>query len=259
MNLWRYMDLPKFKRFVEQGALYFCGARHFEDPFEGEYAWGKIGHKRYLESQKELAKRHGGGMSERDFMTINLKTLRELADHAYINCWYKSPHESEAMWKLYCENSSEGVLVGTTLAKLKVQLERKGLPGLEMKEVRYLPNFWVKEYNPESSVFFSKRVSFEHEKEFRAVFRNNPYNSGPPMKGKLVQVDLKEMIDTVRVSPFALPGLQKNVEEILRGAGLSCQVESSEIEMHPIMSVHEEVLEIGEGWVKSLVSLKTRS
>ncbi|NMY06001.1 DUF2971 domain-containing protein [Pseudomonas sp. WS 5059] len=253
------MDLSKFKRFVEQQALYFCGARYFEDPFEGEYAWGKIGHERFLDTQGKLCQSHGGGMPLDGFMAMNLKTLRDIANNTYISCWHNSAHESEAMWKLYCNDPATGIAIRTTQKQLKSQLEQKNLPNLELNSVRYTANFWIKQYNPEPSVFFSKRISFEYEKEFRAVFREIPHGLIHSMPGKTVPIDISTLVHAVRISPLALPELKTEVEGLLHAAGLQIPVETSEIEIHPLISVDEQIFAQGAGWQHSTVRLKTNA
>lgn len=256
MKLWRYMDFNKFSKFIKGGALYFCGARNFEDVFEGEYAWGKTGHKRFLEVQKALHPTCGGGMPFDDFMMLNLKTLNDISNKTYINCWHQSPHESEAMWKLYCSEIETGVVVETTEDELRKHLKGKNLPKLQFGAVKYVPNFWIKNYNPESTVYFSKRVSFEHEKEFRAIFQEDANDGTSGRHGVPVAVDMNSLIKSIRISPFGSASLKAEVENLLQVSGISVSVDFSEIETHPIMSASERILSEGPGWRQSIVSLE---
>ncbi len=105
------------------------------------------------------------------FMAFNLKTLKEISEKTYISCWHNSEHESEAMWKLYCKNPAKGIVIKSKKKTLQAQLENKGINNLQLKPVKYVPNFWIKKYNPEPDIFFNKRPSFEYEKEFRAFFK----------------------------------------------------------------------------------------
>lgn len=260
MRLWRYMDLPKFRKLVQQKALYFCGARNFDDPFEGEYAWGKQGHNRFLKAQAELCQTHGSSMPLEMFIALNLKNLKDIAQKTYINCWHRSAHESEAMWKLYCENPAEGVVVCSSIEKLRVQLGRHELPNLQLKPVRYLRDFWIKNYNPEPDVFISKRVAFEHEREFRAVFqdRDAPINLEPIVHGKLVDVNISELVSEVRLSPFASTDFAAEVDQVISDSGLDLRVGPSEIETHPILAVEEQVMARGDNWYQSSMRLRSR-
>ncbi|EPB7497626.1 TPA: hypothetical protein ACNVSH_002299 [Klebsiella aerogenes] len=51
--IWRYLDIEKFSMLLKQQALFFCSAKKFEDPFEGEFAWGRIGYEKFIETQKK--------------------------------------------------------------------------------------------------------------------------------------------------------------------------------------------------------------
>ncbi len=53
--IWRYLDIEKFSMLLEQNALFFCSAKNFEDPFEGEFAWGHTGYKNSLRHRKNYA------------------------------------------------------------------------------------------------------------------------------------------------------------------------------------------------------------
>ena len=97
--IWRYLDIEKFSMLLEQNALFFCSAKNFEDPFEGEFAWGHTGYKKFIETQEKLCATHGAGMDLDPFMAFNLKTLKEISERTYISCWHCNEHESEAMWK----------------------------------------------------------------------------------------------------------------------------------------------------------------
>lgn len=255
--IWRYLDIEKFSMLLKQQALFFCSAKKFEDPFEGEFAWGRVGYDKFIETQKKLCLTHGGGMDLNMFMAFNLKTLKEISENTYISCWHNSEHESEAMWKLYCKNPAKGVVIKSKKKTLQAHLENKGLNRLQLKSVKYIPNFWIKQYNPESDVFFSKRPSFEFEKEFRAIFQEVTFHSSS-VNGKLIPVSLIELLDEIRTSPFADQNFKNEVLELSKKYGLDTKVKVSEIEMHPIMSVEEKIIAEGSGWYQSTIRLAVR-
>lgn len=255
--IWRYLDIEKFSMLLNQQALFFCSAKKFEDPFEGEFAWGRVGYEKFIETQKKLCTTHGAGMDLDMFMAFNLKTLKEISEKTYISCWHSSEHESEAMWKLYCKNPAKGVVIKTKKKTLQAHLENKGLNNLQLKSVKYVPNFWIKQYNPESDVFFSKRPSFEYEKEFRAIFQENTFNT-PHVNGKLIPVSLNELLEEVRISPFSGQDFKNEVLELSKIYGLETKVKDSEIEMHPIMSVEEKIIAEGPDWYQSTIRLAVR-
>jgi hypothetical protein len=255
MYLWRYMDYSKFMQLLTQKALYFCGARNFEDPFEGQYAWGPKGNAEFVKTQRSLHLKYGGGMDFEAFMSINMKTLNDISSQTYINCWHQSEHESEAMWKLYCKNPAEGVLIKTTENKLRNSLQALSLEKLHLNAVKYVRNNWIKQYNPEKEVFFRKRSSFEHEKEFRAIFQNNPYDGSMPKHGHLVSVDLNNLIQEIRVSPLSNKSFCELVESSALNASLTVPLMNSEIEIQPEISVEEKLLSEDEGYKQYAIRL----
>lgn len=255
MYLWRYMDYSKFMQLLTQKSLYFCGARNFEDPFEGQYAWGPKGNVEFVNTQRNLHLKYGGGMEFESFMSMNMKTLNDISFQTYINCWHQSEHESEAMWKLYCNNPAEGVLIKTTEDKLRNSLEESNLEKLHLNSVKYVRNHWIKQYNPEKEVFFRKRSSFEHEKEFRAIFQKNPYEGSMPKHGHLVPVDLNNLIQEIRVSPLSSKSFYELVGSSTVNAGITVSVMNSEIEIQPEMSVEEKLLSEGEGYKQYAIRL----
>lgn len=257
--LWRYMDYAKFMQLLNQRSLYFCGASKFEDPFEGQYAWGNKGEQNFLDTQRKLHLMHGakGQMDFTLFLAMNLKTLNDLSKFTYVNCWHQSEHESEAMWKLYCKNPAEGVLIKTSIEKLKKELDGVKSQKLQLKPVKYVQNYWIKNYNPEADVYFHKRASFEHEKEFRAIIQHDPWAAGAIAKhGHTVPVNLENLIDEVRVSPLSNGSFKDLVETSLTQHLPSKSVSNSEIKLQPNLQVVEQSLPGDEGFTKIAISLQ---
>jgi len=255
MHLWRYMDYSKFMQLVTQRALYFCGARNFEDPFEGQYAWGPKGNTEFVNKQRTLHSTHGGSIDLEFFMAMNMKTLNDISSQTYINCWHQSEHESEAMWKLYCKNPAEGVLIRTNEATLRECLRPLNLKNLHLNSVKYVKNYWIKQYNPEKEVFFRKRSSFEHEKEFRAIFQNDPYDGSIPRHGHPIPVNLNNLILEIRLSPTSNASFRDLVENSINSADLKVPLIQSEIEIQPAMSVEEKLLSEDEGYKQYAIRL----
>lgn len=259
MFLWRYMDYSKYVQLLEQRALYFRAVTKFEDPFEGQYAWGESGNAKFIEVQRKLHLSHGAGMPFDLFMAMNMKTLNDMASHSYASCWHLSGHESEAMWRLYCKTPVEGVLIKTSEELLKKCLTKATEGKITYGPIKYVRNYWIKHYNPEPEVFFRKRLSFEHEKEYRAILQNDPYGSGPPQSGRLVPIDLNELIVEVRSSPMAESNFKSRIAEISQRSGISSPLNDSEIEVQLAMSVEERLLMEGsEGYRQYAIRLVKR-
>lgn len=88
--LWKYMDFTKFVSILEDNALFFTRADKLGDPFEGSVP------------KTNISSRHisNPDLSEKDMIMYGL-IMQQLPRFTLINCWHRSTHESEAMWKLY--------------------------------------------------------------------------------------------------------------------------------------------------------------
>lgn len=241
-NLWRYMDISKFERLLISKALYFCSSKHFDDKFEGEYAWGPTGHKKYLDNIKKLAEVNGGGLDHHTFMLFHLKDIRDLSSKSYVSCWNKNYNECEAMWKLYCQDITKGIVIKSDTNKLQSVLSNSGKQ-IYFKPVRYEANFFVKKYNPEiEEMLYHKRTAFKFENEYRAFFTEREF-SAKPQKGINISVNLSELITEIRISPFASKELKTELQDLLAKYELEIPVKSSEIKPFPLMSLIEEIVE----------------
>jgi len=161
------------------------------------------------------------------------KTLLHLFDMnrklMLVNCWYQSDYESDAMWQLY---SNSGIAIQTTFGNLKEAVSGSGDRVL-IGQVKYI------DYEKEGLYFLSglapflfKRLSFEHEKELRAVIWNIPdtnekdfNNDTIPIEvldhGKFSKIDLDTLIESIYVSPVAPAWFQTLVTSILKRYGIN--------------------------------------
>lgn len=261
--LWRYMDLTKFERMLKSNSLYFCSARCFEDNFEAEYAWGPTGHNDYIKNIQKLVKSHGADMDIAFFMAMHLKDIKDLSSHSYISCWNKNYHESEAMWKLYCNDVSNGIVIRTSINTLKESLAHSN-KNLIFKAVKYTPNYFVKKYNPEiSEMLCHKRSSFNHENEYRVFFSDPPTYSSTPPKGLNISVNIEQLLLEIRVSPYSTKEFKNQVIDLLNKYNLNIPVNNSEIKVFPLLGVDEKIIETvqhpnGSTTISSRISLITK-
>jgi hypothetical protein len=107
---------------------------------------------------------------------------------------------SASMWETYCKNG--GVRIKTTLSKLnKLFFKKLSDPKLIKRgEVHYEPKV-ILNIEPQNliSTFFTKKVSFRHESEYRYILIPNKLENG-----KLIYVeidDLFDLIDEIMVAP----------------------------------------------------------
>lgn len=138
-----------------------------------------------------------------DLRTHYLKMLRTTTselfnsefESTFISCWHGAAHESEAMWRLYSKDATEGVAVKTSVRRLV-----KALPTnreLAIYPVEYQDNYHLCLTDKPMKRFFTKRLAFEHEKEVRIILTQS---SPQKERGFNVPVNLTILIKEVRVS-----------------------------------------------------------
>lgn len=85
-----------------------------------------------------------------------------------VSCWNMSDEESAALWQLYC-SSQDGVVIQTTVGRLIRSLEKERRD-IYIGEVKYIN--YVTDSIPINNALYPylyKRISFQHERELRAI------------------------------------------------------------------------------------------
>ena len=136
-ELHRYMCLGELEDMLRNRRLHLTRVDQFEDPFEGSVPKRQIddqaaifGGAHFIRMSMEAALAHYPE-TERPRRPFHdpwqrVTTLRRAATRsAHASCWTAGP-ESEAMWRLYCEDGRRGqsVAVRSTLGRVEVSVER---------------------------------------------------------------------------------------------------------------------------------------
>ena len=196
-TLWRYMDLAKLLVILENRSLYFPRSDTFEDPYEGTLS------KAIVDAMKA---EEAHGRMPRGTLDQYLENLKERRQEMYISCWFASEHESAAMWKLYLP-APQGVAIRTSHDALVAALTPSQL-NIGTTLVQYVD--YQSAPIPFGNIFFPfvfKRISFEHEREVRAIIwaleevNRTIITNG--VAGVSVEIDPAVLIRAVHVSPSA--------------------------------------------------------
>src|SRR5262245_51322016 len=102
-KLWRYLSFAKFASLLHSRQVHFTRVDHFDDHFEGAWPRSDL---QYWTNERILRVFNVPGFTE------DIRRRRVAA-----SCWFESPHESAAMWRLYAPGE-EGVAIVTTFGKL---------------------------------------------------------------------------------------------------------------------------------------------
>ena len=246
VSIWRYLDFTKFCSLLSTSGLWFAAADRLGDVHEGAVPTDHValrwqqaaGHfealkdkvqdrKAFFESlvRVEKARHRVGEASRKSF---------------FVSCWYASDVESAAMWKLYAQ-TNEAVAIRSTYSDLVDCLSDDDI---FVGKVRYID--YSRDTFPHNNVFapfMHKRLSFQHEREVRAIRAIFPSGGGvvsheefisaqPP--GLLEQVDLQRLVRGVYVAPDSPRWFRPLVETMCSTFGLHVPVQQSGLAEKPL-------------------------
>lgn len=233
--VWRYMDVSKLVALLQDKALYFARADSFEDPFEGSLP------RRVREEYEHnaVARAGVGSLTKEDLLKSWIDTHRQLLQQVYISCWHMSEHESAALWSIYGK-SNDAVCIQTTYAKLAALLPSQVEAGLVTYIDYDTETFRIT--NNLNSPFIHKRMSFEHDKEVRALILpsfmgfppNLPVGAQFADGGVKVLVDLVALIDHIFVSPTSKPWFERMIRSLVQTYGITASVTQSSLARAPL-------------------------
>lgn len=238
IQIWRYMDLPKYISIIDQSALYFSRSDRLGDEFEGSLPKPNV----LARSVNPILKRTGTA-SDGTVETIGETMSRLLKigrTHAFVNCWHMSHDESAAMWQLYCSDIY-GVAIRSTYSALCASFSTHPHP-VYVGVVEYID--YDREPIPDGNTFYPlvhKRRSYQHEKELRAIVTWKP--PGDPLKamwqepedtGILVRVDLARLIGSVFVASNAPTWFFEVVRSVSAKYGLTAPLQHSRLGEKPL-------------------------
>jgi len=243
--IWRYMDFTKFVSMLDQHSLFFCRPDSLDDRFEG--AWGKASLAHIKNDLRQRIKDGGsvvGGIDHQPMgVTTNASVFRRITA---VNCWHLSPHESEAMWKLYI-HSHHGVAVKSSTSKLIDAFFDDQTVLIHIGLVNYI------DYDTDPIPFgnyltplLHKRKSFEHERELRAVAykveiieTENSYSQRGLTEefkkpGEHIRVDLSKLIASIHLAPGCPMWIEQLVKSVLTHYDLDVPVLRSKLDEEPV-------------------------
>jgi hypothetical protein len=151
---------------------------------------------------------------------------------AHASCWSMGP-ESDAMWRLYCnENKSQGlgVALRTTLERLK---ESVATHDLYVSPIIYRPYHEGAAFTDEMDPLLHKRQGYEAERELRLLRVDEahyrallPKDASVPELPVYFPVDwvLSKVIAEIEISPYADVNYENSVRQAIHAADASLRV-----------------------------------
>ena len=214
--LWRYMDFTKFVSLLERRALFFCRPDRLGDPFEGSIS---------PVTPPAIPRGLKAGPLAKKF------DLRQVVRLARVNCWHMGKFESEAMWRLYTRER-EGIAIKVVFCHFKDAFV--GDQEVHAAIVQYR-DYWTADIPFHNALLplIHKRVSFEHEREVRALFLRDAPEDEPSETGCYCPVDLAKLVGEIVVAPFAEDWFLDLVRSLAERYGLGDRVRSSTLSDAP--------------------------
>lgn len=213
--IWKYMDFWKFLNLLETSSLYFSDSENLGDNFEGRIPKAVL--KLMFEEDKRL-----GSTNNAEINGFLEETLRK---ETLISSWTYHQKESFAMWKMYAKDKM-GIAIQTNLDSLK-RAFKKTDRSIYVGEIQYFDE--SKFRFSTTNLYYPFLVKLEYysfEKEIRCI---TSCTNEETKEGKLVKIDLNELIKTIYISPNSKPEFKKMVELLRKDYNLNFNIKFSEV------------------------------
>lgn len=237
--IWRYIDFAKFVDMLERRKLHFARLDQLGDEFEGAPSaaateWWRLYYAQRPATTTGNVPGHVVAARDQYYGSRGL---------FFVNCWHMNEHESHAMWRLY---SHDGIAIRSTYSRLLASVDHAAEDVHIGRVVYHDHRRAIRPENPGNilSAAFRKGMSFEHERELRALtdrvppdwtggsFPYDEYKDKQP-KGVMVDVDLDGLLERVYVAPGRPPWFKELVVRVMETYKLDKPVETSSLDDRP--------------------------
>lgn len=227
-RLWRHISLAQFMSMVTSRRLWFTSVASLTDTFEGSYPLAD--RKARLQVERTI---EPYDLPADVFPTysrnFSSQVLQQKRRSVVVNCWYRGPYESAALWQ-WSARSGCSVALRSTFQR---HISAVNTPLLfHAGTVKYLN--YRKDLIPGSErlqVFFCKRRHFAHEREVRLLIDRG--DAAPPSSGLAVRADLDKLIELVVVAPDEGDWVRSSIESFVRRHGIKVAVQRSVLSEEP--------------------------
>jgi len=226
VKVWRYLDLAKFVSMLETQSLFFTRMDIFNDPFEGAMP------KAILKKQDDMYMERSldSGVTAGYYAFESRNMLADERKQLFVSCWHASDNESEAMWQLYSDKH-KGIAIISDIDLLRNSMSEN----IELDYVTYVD--YEAESIPSAPLYMYKRSAFEHEKEVRAVIRDDTCESS----GISVNINTNGLVKNVVVSPLAQEWFFEVVKSICVKYNCSFEVSNSSLSAAPVFPWTQQI------------------
>ena len=224
-RVWRYLNFTQLMSILERKSIWFSNISNFNDPYEGT-----IPRKNIEDEIQKIIDESGVDRQTAKNIHQVVTSGNKYNVNGFVNCWNKSEYESAALWEQYIE-ASEGVAISTSVERLERSLEDSNI-NLTFGEVKYINYDMARIPDGILPTFYHKRLSFQHENEYRISFIHDS-EENPPV-GKYVDVNVDTLIDKLYLAPTTQDWFSDQVAEVLNTYDVDCELVKSDINSDPV-------------------------
>jgi len=220
-SLWRFMDLFKFVDLITSKKLILVNLTGMKDPYEG-VLHSEIGIQ-WVDFNGQPTEKP----ENNHFIQIMNNATRQ---NLFISCWHENEFESAGMWDAY--SNENGIAIKTTVEKFKKSIQFENYKEMDLLRVNYyrtLDDYFIpnRKENHVYTGLLNKRISFEHEKEVRLIWHPRDYDNKSIIRK--IDINLKELIESIYVSPLYSSWQLNAIQEVLNKIGLEIPIKKSEL------------------------------
>jgi len=234
-EIWRFVNMKKFRDFMDTQELYFCRADLFpQDETEGLPP----------ENYKPFPHLNPLDLNDRRQIDDSIGNVAQNREAFYINCWHLFREETCKMWEEY---GQDGVAICSRYGLLKIELDA-------MKDRAFIGLVRYGSAHMEGWNLFRfithKRPKYAGEQEVRAwLWIMDPHASGsrhldadnrvyprpltpPPehvLKGHRRKVNLQALVTEIVVTPWASSRTFEEIRSLVERKGYSIPVQPSSL------------------------------
>jgi hypothetical protein len=219
-KIFKYMDFPRFVSLLHRKSLYFCQPECLEDPFEGSLWPSRILNKSENHTALDFARK-----------------VKSFYPTIKVNCWHISNKESAAMWKLYSDPNA-GIAIESTFANLQKSFA-SCKQEVRIGKVKYI-DYDIEQFEEGHgddlfTPFLYKRLSFEHEKELRAIIWDPEAKFETDERGGVyVPIDLEKLISKVLICPDMPKWIDEIIKSVLSKYEMDFEIGKSSLLTSPL-------------------------
>jgi hypothetical protein len=261
-RLWRYMDFAKLVSVLANKSLFFPSATKLlkDDQYEGLFILPKTSPSINPDLVDTMIALTGHTkeqvMSELSItMAQGWEFMKPVPPSVFINSWHMNDDESDAMWKIYARDMSQGVAIRTTFARLMECFSTTHYD-IFIGAIKYIDySSHEIDHGNAFNRFLHKRTAFAHEREVRAICqpmesfarmgqdgkvsdqesqRAKDFSDGTTRnKGLTVPIDVPTLIDAIVLSPASPSWFADAVKSAVSAFGFNTPIVWSAMQTLP--------------------------